>query len=164
MNQSVQGFALGCFAPGALGFGFGKWMISAEEFLEIVPQWRYIGNTTSGWFATNGSGVWDGPGWDNDSWVWTVDFSNVVPHGTKAVMCSVMGSSQESRTLYSRRSGDDSVPANHYNLSVIRTCDDTQTVQNQTVLWLSDDLKVDFRLSLGGEFYAYVSYPLAYYK
>jgi len=119
--------------------------------------WHKITNPGTGWFASKTSG------WTADSFSGglEVDFSSVVPAGTKAVRCHVALGGTFSVVNY--RPKDDSNISNtpyassEWSSWIMSSYDGSV----QAVLWLSADYKVEFTVHNTATD-LYVAYPIEY--
>jgi len=128
---------------------------------ETLLQWQKIEDPPTGWFANKTSG------WTADSFSGglEVDFSSVVPAGTKAVRIAVYFDGATG-ILYYRKSGDTNISntphvnneMSHRFMSIISS---TYMI-NVGVVWLSDDYKAQFAVTSTSN-NLYVAYPIEVY-
>jgi len=116
------------------------------------PATGGIASKTSGWTADSFSGGL------------TVDFSSVVPSGTKAVRVSIMNFTAGG-VLYSRKGGDTNISdtpntSNEYSHWILLNPTDTYFVA-QVVIWLSATYTADFAVSID-TMDIQIAYPLEY--
>lgn len=125
-------------------------------------SWHKVANPTVGWFSSKTSG------WTADSFSsgLTVDFSAVVPAGTRAVRaaCSFGGGTVGS--FYSRKGSDTAisdtpVASTEYSCLIGSLVTTAYATQVQCVIWLSSSYTADFAVS-NTDLDLYVSYPLEY--
>jgi len=119
--------------------------------------WHKITDPSTGWLASKTSG------WTADSFSGglEVDFSSVVPAGTKAVRCFVNRVTGNG-TLYWRKSDDSNIlntpnASTEYSHRFLRQGDYDAVV----VLWLSSDYKVQIATTDTGDD-LYIAYPVEY--
>jgi hypothetical protein len=125
--------------------------------------WRKVTNPGTGWLASKTS--WTAA--DNFDSGWEVNFSGLVPVGTKAVRCFVLieDTSASTSTVFWRKANDSNISntpnasgevshrfSHHYDSS-------HNYYGYQMVLWLSDDYKVDFAVS-ATSVDLYIAYPM----
>ena len=123
--------------------------------LEAMPVWHKIADPAIGWLASKTTG------WTADSFSGglEVDFSAVVPVGTKAVRVAVYCINASS--VYSRASGDSNIsntPGASLEYSAWIAYNSAGHLTGRRVIWLSADYKADFAVSDTGAD-LYISYP-----
>jgi hypothetical protein len=118
--------------------------------------WAKINDPSTGWFANKTSG------WTADSFSGglTVDFSSLVPKGTKAIRVFILQATTLSSVYY--RKGSDANISNtpeatgEYSHEIINLDHSIQSV-----IWLSDNRTVDFAVT-NIDTDLYVAYPVEY--
>lgn len=122
--------------------------------------WKKIADPPTGWLASKTSG------WTADSFSGglEVDFSSVVPAGTKAVRIFIELINNSSRVFY-RKSGDSNI-SNTPNTSNERShtlafLNSTTAIGHLVTLWLSSDYKAQFAAG-NANTDLYISYPVEY--
>jgi hypothetical protein len=122
------------------------------------PQWHLVSDPGTGWFDTKTS--WTGSN-NFSSHGWTVDFSSVVPKGTKAIKC-VVAIGGTVTAWYWRKYNDTNISNtpdtdNEYSHRVrINTAREIQFE-----FWLDNNGKIEITGS-GTSGDLYISYPFAY--
>ena len=123
--------------------------------------WHKITNPGTGYFAEDNS-----PDADSFSGGLRVDFSTLVPVGTKAVRVTVrLRDTGSAPALYYRKDGDANISntphaSQEYSHAIIEMTAET-TMKSQVVLWLSSAYKVQFasRYNTGD---IHIAYPIEY--
>ena len=121
--------------------------------------WHKVADPTVGWLASKTSG-WTA---DNFSSGLEVDFSSVVPAGTKAVRVFLQFVNAGGR-VYARKAGDSNISntpdtSTEYSAQVLYG--DNSGHGAQVVLWLSSGYKVDIAVTSTSQD-VYVAYPVEY--
>lgn len=119
--------------------------------------WHKVADPGTGWFASKTAG------WTADSFTsgLTVDFSSVVPLGTRAIRIAIYEATVGS-TCYTRKGSDSNISntpnaSEEYATIVMANGDGIQ----QAVIWLSSSYTADFAVT-SVDTDLYVSYPLEY--
>ena len=132
-----------------------------------MGEWHKIEDPAVQWLASKTSG-WTANSFSTGASALTVDFSSVVPSGTKAVLvtCGLYTSSAYP-TAYWRKNGDTNIstaPSGSSETShIVGRAEATTnaTVYRQVQVDLSTDYKVQFAVS-HADMDVYLSYPIKY--
>lgn len=140
------------------GTGSGLDADTVDGFHVSNIGWVKITNPGTGWLGSKTSG------WTADQFTpggLEIDFSAVVPAGTRAVRCIVISGSNAGH-VYWRKCGDTNI-SNTPNASAERshTLFYLAAARQQAILWLSDDYKVEFAVSVN-TVDLYIAYPMGY--
>jgi len=128
--------------------------------------WHPITNPTVGIFASKTVG-WTADRFTQASGGWELDFSALVPAGTKAIKVHLQAASTSSHIVMARKKGDPNISNTPVAATEWSTLIATIPASGlywgaQVTLWLSNDYKVEIAVSHANVDIILISYPRAY--
>ena len=123
--------------------------------------WHKVSDPTTGWFASMAAG-WTADRFTSATGGMEVDFSSVVPAGTRAVRVYLQNDTAAG-TVFARKEGDANVTntPSASNEHSHRVLTGAATTGAQVVLWLSATYKAELAVTSTSQD-VYVAYPLEY--